>query len=80
MEYLWDHRCERTNMAYKYKMFEAVCTVSKVIGINTENKLRSKEYMSLLMIKNKYGCQMHSIYSYNCWAKSLLTYFYYAQQ
>ena len=26
-----------------------------------------------LMIKNKYGCQMHNTYAYYCWAKSLLT-------
>ena len=54
-----DHRCARTNMAFKCKIFEAVnlalhghdihvCTVSKVIGINTENKicLPNKEYLS----------------------------------
>ena len=49
-EYLRDHRCERTNMAYKCKIFEAVtltlhwhhthmCRVSKAIDINTENKI-----------------------------------------
>ena len=55
-----DHRCERRNMAYKCKIFEAVnltlnghykhvYTVSKVIGINIENKicLPNQEYISL---------------------------------
>ena len=48
-QYLRNHRCERTNMAYRCKMYEAVniplhrhytyvCTVFKVTGINTENK------------------------------------------
>ena len=57
-KYLRDHQCQRTDMAYKSKLFEAVkltlhghythvCTVSKVIGINTENKicLPNKEYI-----------------------------------
>ena len=49
-EYLRDHEYERAKMAYKCKIFEAVnlilqghytdvCTVSKVIVINTENKI-----------------------------------------
>ena len=29
------------------------------------------------MIKNKYGCQMHSTYAYYCWVQSLLGYFFY---
>ena len=66
-------------MAYKYKTFEAVnlafhghythvCTVSKVVGINTENKMSAKQgiHKWSLMIKNKYGCQMHSTYAYYC--------------
>ena len=55
-EYLRHHRCERTKMAHKGKIFETVsmgiinmCTVSKVIGINTENKicLPNKECISV---------------------------------
>ena len=59
-EYRRDRRCERTNMANKCKLFEAVnltlhghythvCTVSKVVVINTENKicLPNKEYKNV---------------------------------
>ena len=52
-EYLWGHKCERTNLAYKYKIFEAVdtsqvlgiciythlCRISKDIGVHKERKL-----------------------------------------
>ena len=66
-------------MAYKCKIFEAVnlrldghytyvCTVPKVIDINTDKKtcLPDKDIMCPLMIKNKYGCQMQSTYAYSC--------------
>ena len=66
-------------MAYKCKIFDGVnltlaghythmCTVSKIIGINTENNMFAKQgiHKCSLMIKNKYGCQMHSIYAYYC--------------
>ena len=55
---LKDYKYERTNMAYKCKIFETlnltlhghyayVCTVFKVISINTEKKcLPNKEYIS----------------------------------
>ena len=37
------------------------CTVYKVIDINTENKMPVKQgiHMWLLMIYNRYDCQMH---------------------
>ena len=49
-----DHRYGKTNMANRCKVFEAlnlilhghyrhVCTVLKVIGINTENKMSAKQ-------------------------------------
>ena len=54
------HKCDGTNVTYTFKIFEAVnltlhmhdahvCTVFKVIGINTENKifLPNKEYISI---------------------------------
>ena len=57
--YYYYNGCERTNMAYKCKIFEAVnltlhgyytymCTISKIIGINTENQicLPNKEYLT----------------------------------
>ena len=65
-------------MACKCKTFEAVnltlhghytyvCTVSKVVGINTENKTSAKQGIhKCSLIKNKYGCQMHSIDAYYC--------------
>ena len=66
-------------MAYKCEIFDAVnltfhghymhvCTVSKVIGIDTENKicLPSREDMCSLIINNKYGCQVHVTYVYYC--------------
>ena len=59
-EYVRDHRCERTNIAYKSKLSEVanlilngqnthVCIVSKVIFINAENKicLLNKKYVSV---------------------------------
>ena len=40
-----------------------VCTVSKVIAINTENKMSAQQgiHKLSLVIKNKYGGQLHSI-------------------
>ena len=87
-EYIRDCRCERTSVAYKCKIIEAVslthsghytcvCAVFKVIGIHTENKICfSKQgiHKWLLLIKNKYGCKMHSTYAYYCRAKSVLAY------
>ena len=65
------------------KYFEAVnwtlqghhthmCTVFRGIGMNTENEICLPKCS--LMLKNKYGCQMHSKYAYDCWAESLLAY------
>ena len=53
-EYVRDHRCERTNVAYKCKIFEAVtlrhhghytyvCTVLKMFAINAKNKMSTKQ-------------------------------------
>ena len=88
-EYLRDHRCKRKNIIYKCKIFEAVSlthhghythvdTVSKIIGINTEN-ISAKQgiHMWSLIINNKYSCQMHSIYASYCWGQSLLAYLFY---
>ena len=87
-EYLRDHRGGRTNMAYKCKQFKTVnltcyghythvCRVSRVIGINTENKicLPNKEYISgHWWWRIKYVCQMHITHTYYCWAQSLMNY------
>ena len=72
--YLRDHRCERTNMASNGKYLRCqhvmgivhMSTVSKVMGINMEKKMSDKQVMHKwsLMIKNKHGCQIHSIYRY----------------
>ena len=90
-EYLRDHRGGRTNMAYKCKQFKTVnltcyghythvCRVSRVIGINTENKicLPNKEYISgHWWWRIKYVCQMHITHTYYCWAQSLMNYLVY---
>ena len=77
-------------MAYKSEILQGVnltlqehnipvCTVDKVIGINTENKicLPNKGYMCLLIIKNKYGCQVRSIYAYYCLGQRLNGFFFF---
>ena len=67
-------------MAFKCQIFETVnltlhghyshvCIVSKVIGINTRKQnMSGKQGINKcsLIIKNKYGCQTHSIYAYYC--------------
>ena len=81
------NRCERTCMAYKYKIFEAFnlylcghCT--HVYSFQSFWHKYRKQNVSAkqgihkcsLMIKNKYGCQMHRIYAYDYWTQSLLAY------
>ena len=60
-------------MPYKLQIFKAVnitlhghythvCTVSKVTGMNTEKDMSAKQGIHnwSLMIKNKYGCELHN--------------------
>ena len=58
-----------------------LCTVSKYICKNkkTKRNMSAKQitHKCSLMIKNKYGCQMHSIYACNCWVQSLLACLFY---
>ena len=44
---------------YKYRKFFSV---------------KERMYRCLLVIKNKYCCEMHSTHAYYCWAQSLLAY------
>ena len=77
-EYLRDHRCQRTYIAYKCRIFEAVnltlhghythvCTVFEVFWHKFRKWNMSAKpgiHRWLLVIKNRYGYQMYNTYAY----------------
>ena len=51
-----------------------IYTVSKVICLKKNVSAKQGIHTFLLIIKNKYGCQIHSMYAYYCWAQNCLAY------
>ena len=62
-EQIWLMNVKYFRFSTLHGHYTHVCIVSKVIDINTENKMSAKQgiHKSSLMIKRKYDCQMHSI-------------------